>query len=213
MLYRLLPGMGACAPPCLRAGECGIVKPGVLQQLCRVPGTLPGARSVPRLHPRAWPALHQSPASQQQPYCEAHSSSCACLFPACCGRSTAAPTLASGRGPALMATNTWPTSPGKSAGAGSWSAPNQAGPAGCHLCSGGLRLETARAEVAVPLLREAPHLPTVPAHLPRSYDYDCPISEAGDYCQPGIGGPCKYYVRGTQAAGRQVVALRSAQRV
>jgi beta-galactosidase len=27
-----------------------------------------------------------------------------------------------------------------------------------------------------------------------SYDYDAPISEAGDYCQPGIGGDCKYYV-------------------
>ncbi|KAI7843402.1 hypothetical protein COHA_003000 [Chlorella ohadii] len=27
-----------------------------------------------------------------------------------------------------------------------------------------------------------------------SYDYDAPISEAGDYCQPGIGGGCKYYV-------------------
>ncbi|KAL4433782.1 hypothetical protein ABPG75_000223 [Micractinium tetrahymenae] len=30
------------------------------------------------------------------------------------------------------------------------------------------------------------------AHI-TSYDYDCPISEAGDYCQPGIGGPCKYH--------------------
>ena len=28
-----------------------------------------------------------------------------------------------------------------------------------------------------------------------SYDYDSPISEAGDYCQPGIGGACKYHVR------------------
>ena len=27
-----------------------------------------------------------------------------------------------------------------------------------------------------------------------SYDYDAPVSEAGDYCQPGIGGPCKYDV-------------------
>ena len=27
-----------------------------------------------------------------------------------------------------------------------------------------------------------------------SYDYDCPISEAGDYCQPGIGGDCKFFV-------------------
>lgn len=26
-----------------------------------------------------------------------------------------------------------------------------------------------------------------------SYDYDAPISEGGDYCQPGIGGPCKYH--------------------
>eukprot|EP00887_Chlorella_sp_A99_P001001 scaffold5.g1001.t1 len=26
-----------------------------------------------------------------------------------------------------------------------------------------------------------------------SYDYDAPISEAGDYCQPGIGGACKYF--------------------
>ncbi|KAL4853981.1 Glutamate-1-semialdehyde 2 [Chlorella vulgaris] len=26
-----------------------------------------------------------------------------------------------------------------------------------------------------------------------SYDYDSPISESGDYCQPGIGGPCKYH--------------------
>lgn len=26
-----------------------------------------------------------------------------------------------------------------------------------------------------------------------SYDYDAPISEAGDYCQPGIGGACKYH--------------------
>ncbi|KAL4450728.1 hypothetical protein ABPG77_001084 [Micractinium sp. CCAP 211/92] len=30
------------------------------------------------------------------------------------------------------------------------------------------------------------------AHI-TSYDYDCPISEAGDYCQPGIGGPCKFH--------------------
>lgn len=28
-----------------------------------------------------------------------------------------------------------------------------------------------------------------------SYDYDAPISEAGDYCQPGIGGRCKYEAR------------------
>jgi beta-galactosidase len=26
-----------------------------------------------------------------------------------------------------------------------------------------------------------------------SYDYDAPISEAGDYCQPGIGGQCKFH--------------------
>lgn len=28
-----------------------------------------------------------------------------------------------------------------------------------------------------------------------SYDYDSPISEAGDYGQPGYGGPNKYEVR------------------
>lgn len=28
-----------------------------------------------------------------------------------------------------------------------------------------------------------------------SYDYDAPVSEAGDYCQPGIGGGCKFHVR------------------
>ena len=28
-----------------------------------------------------------------------------------------------------------------------------------------------------------------------SYDYDAPISEAGDYGQPGIGGPNKFQVR------------------
>ena len=28
-----------------------------------------------------------------------------------------------------------------------------------------------------------------------SYDYDAPISEAGDYGQPGIGGPNKFVVR------------------
>ncbi len=28
-----------------------------------------------------------------------------------------------------------------------------------------------------------------------SYDYDAPISEAGDYGQPGIGGPNKFDVR------------------
>ena len=28
-----------------------------------------------------------------------------------------------------------------------------------------------------------------------SYDYDAPISEAGDYGQPGIGGPSKFDVR------------------
>ena len=28
-----------------------------------------------------------------------------------------------------------------------------------------------------------------------SYDYDAPISEAGDYGQPGIGGPNKFEVR------------------
>ncbi|KAL6780686.1 hypothetical protein ACKKBF_B12155 [Auxenochlorella protothecoides x Auxenochlorella symbiontica] len=33
-----------------------------------------------------------------------------------------------------------------------------------------------------------------------SYDYDAPISEAGDYCQPGIGGECKYH------AIREVIA-------
>lgn len=27
-----------------------------------------------------------------------------------------------------------------------------------------------------------------------SYDYDCAISEAGDYGQPGIGGPNKFQV-------------------
>lgn len=27
-----------------------------------------------------------------------------------------------------------------------------------------------------------------------SYDYDAPISEAGDYGQPGIGGPNRYQV-------------------
>ena len=27
-----------------------------------------------------------------------------------------------------------------------------------------------------------------------SYDYDSPISEAGDYCQPGIDGACKFQV-------------------
>ncbi len=27
-----------------------------------------------------------------------------------------------------------------------------------------------------------------------SYDYDAPISEAGDYGQPGIGGPNKFEV-------------------
>lgn len=27
-----------------------------------------------------------------------------------------------------------------------------------------------------------------------SYDYSSPISEAGDFCQPGIGGLCKYQV-------------------
>ena len=28
-----------------------------------------------------------------------------------------------------------------------------------------------------------------------SYDYDCPVSEAGGYGQPGIGGPSKFEVR------------------
>lgn len=28
-----------------------------------------------------------------------------------------------------------------------------------------------------------------------SYDYDAPISEAGDYGQPGIGGPNKFEVQ------------------
>ena len=28
-----------------------------------------------------------------------------------------------------------------------------------------------------------------------SYDYDCMVSEAGQYGQPGIGGPNKYQVR------------------
>jgi beta-galactosidase len=31
------------------------------------------------------------------------------------------------------------------------------------------------------------YMPTI-----TSYDYSSPISEAGDYCQPGIGGDCKY---------------------
>jgi hypothetical protein len=33
-----------------------------------------------------------------------------------------------------------------------------------------------------------------------SYDYDAPISEAGDYGQPGIGGPNKFEVRGPRPA-------------
>ena len=36
-----------------------------------------------------------------------------------------------------------------------------------------------------------------------SYDYDCPISEAGDYCQPGIGGDCKYTVSERQCWWRR----------
>lgn len=28
-----------------------------------------------------------------------------------------------------------------------------------------------------------------------SYDYDCPVSEAGGYGQPGIGGPNKFEAR------------------
>ena len=28
-----------------------------------------------------------------------------------------------------------------------------------------------------------------------SYDYDCPVGEAGGYGQPGIGGPSKFEVR------------------
>ncbi len=39
-----------------------------------------------------------------------------------------------------------------------------------------------------------------------SYDYDAPISEAGDYGQPGIGGPNKFEVRRTSPAS---VILRS----
>ena len=31
-----------------------------------------------------------------------------------------------------------------------------------------------------------------------SYDYDCMVSEAGQYGQPGIGGPNKYEVRGKE---------------
>jgi hypothetical protein len=47
-------------------------------------------------------------------------------------------------------------------------------------------------------------MPAVPAganvdgthYMPHitSYDYDAPISEAGDYGQPGIGGDSKYHV-------------------
>jgi hypothetical protein len=32
-----------------------------------------------------------------------------------------------------------------------------------------------------------------------SYDYASPISEAGDFCQPGINGPCKWDVRARPA--------------
>lgn len=39
------------------------------------------------------------------------------------------------------------------------------------------------------------YMPTI-----TSYDYSSPISEAGDYCQPGIGGACKF------AAVRAVIA-------
>lgn len=28
-----------------------------------------------------------------------------------------------------------------------------------------------------------------------SYDYASPVSEAGDFCQPGINGPCKWEAR------------------
>ena len=38
-----------------------------------------------------------------------------------------------------------------------------------------------------------------------SYDYDCPISEAGGVGQPGIGGDNKYKVRSAEAE----LALRS----
>lgn len=34
-----------------------------------------------------------------------------------------------------------------------------------------------------------------------SYDYDAPISEAGDYGQPGIGGPSKYHVSSSLHCG------------
>ena len=35
-----------------------------------------------------------------------------------------------------------------------------------------------------------------------SYDYHAPISEAGDYCQPGIGGECKFWESRRRAAPR-----------
>lgn len=34
-----------------------------------------------------------------------------------------------------------------------------------------------------------------------SYDYDCMVSEAGQYGQPGIGGPNKYEVRNLTSMG------------
>ena len=40
---------------------------------------------------------------------------------------------------------------------------------------------------------EGAHGQNYQAHI-QSYDYDCMVSEAGQYGQPGIGGPNKYEV-------------------
>lgn len=40
------------------------------------------------------------------------------------------------------------------------------------------------------------YMPTI-----TSYDYHAPISEAGDYCQPGIGGGCKFHAVRAAIAG------------
>lgn len=45
-----------------------------------------------------------------------------------------------------------------------------------------------------------------------SYDYDAPISEAGDYCQPGIGGECKYHVSGLGPAGMHTRSMSPGRR-
>lgn len=60
-------------------------------------------------------------------------------------------------------------------------------------CHKGENAEVAFAGAGIALYGEQGRGESYQAHI-TSYDYDCMVSEAGQYGQPGIGGPNKYQV-------------------